>query len=171
MGGRDGEKEATLALRKAIHQSVRKFDQAYERNAFNKAIAFLRELTNVLEKAVENTAVSRAALVEGFQVIVQGLAPIVPHVTSELWSRLGRSESLIDAVWPVPDPGLALVEEVTIAVQVNGKMRGSFQAQVDAEKSFLEEEALTLPGVVRDMGGRPVRRIITIPNRIVNIVV
>jgi len=104
-------------------------------------------------------------------VIVQGLGPIIPHLTSELWGRLGHSVSLIDAPWPVSDPQLALIEEVAIAVQVNGKMRGSFSAPVDAEKSFLEEEALALPGVVRDMAGRPARRVITIPNRIVNIVI
>jgi len=170
MSERQGEAEPTLALRKTIHQSIRKFGQAYERNAFNKAIAFLRELTNALEKAADDSAVSRAALVEGINVILQGLGPIIPHLTSELWSRFGHSVSLVDAPWPVPNSGLASIEEVTIAVQVNGKTRGSFQAPMDAEKSFLEEEALVLPGVVRDMAGRPVRRVITIPNRIVNIV-
>lgn len=171
MSDRPGEADITLILRKTIHQSIRKFHQAYERNAFNKAIAFLRELTNGLEKAVENNSVSRAALVEGMNVIVQGLGPIVPHLTSELWSRLGHSVSLIDAPWPVSDPELALIEEATIAVQVNGKMRGSFSAPVDAEKVLLEEEAFALAGVVRDMAGRPARRVIIIPNRIVNIVV
>lgn len=168
---RSGEPEPTVSLRKNTHQSIRKFQQAYERNAFNKAIAFLRELTNTLEKAIENGAVSRAAMIEGLEVLIQGLSPIIPHLTSELWSRLGHSVSLVDAPWPVPDPALALIEEVIIAVQVNGKMRGSFQAPIDAEKSLLEQEALTLPGVVRDMAGQSARRIITIPNRIVNIVV
>ncbi|MBX9804608.1 MAG: leucine--tRNA ligase [Alphaproteobacteria bacterium] len=171
LADRKGETEPTLVLRKATHQSIRKFQQAYERNAFNKAIAFLRELTNTLEKAIENTAISREALIEGFEVVVQGLSPIVPHLTSELWSKLGHQVSLVDAPWPLADPTLAMIEEVTIAVQVNGKMRGSFQAAVDAEKSALEEEAQALPGVVRDIAGRPTKRIITIPNRIVNIVV
>lgn len=168
---REGEPEATLLLRKNTHQSIRKFQEAYDRNAFNKAIAYLRELTNALEKAVETEAISRESLVEGLTVLVQGLGPIVPHVTSELWGRLGHPQSLVDALWPVPDPALAALEEVTIAVQVNGKMRGSFQAAVDAEPSLLEEEALALPAVVRDMAGRTPRRMVTIPNRIVNIVV
>lgn len=171
LADRMGEPEPTIVLRKMIHQSIRKFQQAYERNAFNKAIAFLRELTNVLEKALETAAISRAALIEGVEVLVQGLGPIIPHLTSELWERLGHAESLVDAPWPVPDPELAMIEDVTIAVQVNGKMRGSFQAAVDTEKSLLEQEALTLPAVVRDMAGRLPRRMVTIPNRIVNIVV
>src|SRR5690606_15025313 len=75
MSDRKGEAEPTLILRKTIHQSIGKFDQAYGRNAFNKAIAFLRELTNALEKAVDDSSVSRAALVEGIEVIVQGLGP------------------------------------------------------------------------------------------------
>ncbi|MBM3469157.1 MAG: leucine--tRNA ligase [Alphaproteobacteria bacterium] len=168
---RQGEEESTLSVRKIIHQSIRKFQQAYERNAFNKAIAFLRELTNALEKAAEDVQVSREVLIEGMTVIVQGLNPIIPHLTSELWERLGHAVNMVNAPWPIPDPELAAVEEVTIAVQVNGKMRGSFPAAVDADKSFLEKEALALPAVVRDMAGRSPRRLITIPNRIVNIVV
>jgi leucyl-tRNA synthetase len=168
---RPGEQEPTVDLRKTIHQSLRKFQHAYERNTFNKAIAFLRELTNGLEKALESPTVSRKALIEGIEVLVQGLNPIIPHLTSEVWSRLGHTENLIDAPWPTLDPDLAMIEEVTIAVQVNGKMRGSFQAAVDTKPSLLEEEALTLPSVIRDMAGRLPRRMVTIPNRIVNIVV
>ncbi|MDF3034631.1 MAG: leucyl-tRNA synthetase [Alphaproteobacteria bacterium] len=170
LADRTGEPEPTLMARKFIHQSIRKFQQAYERNAFNKAIAFLRELTNALEKHLETEATSRTALIEGVEVLVRGLGPIIPHLASELWSRLGHTESLVDAPWPVPDPELAMVEEVTIAVQVNGKMRGSFQAAMDTEASLLEQEALKLPAIVKDMAGRVPRRMVTVPNRIVNIV-
>jgi leucyl-tRNA synthetase len=171
MVDRPGESEQTHLLRKMTHQSIRKFTQSYERNAFNKAIAYLRELTNALEKAADDDAISRFALREGVDVLVQGLSPIVPHLTSELWSRLGHTQTLVDAPWPVPDPELSMIEEVTIAVQVNGKMRGSFQAPVDADQSLLEQEALVIPAVVRDMAERSVKRMIVIPNRIVNIVV
>jgi leucyl-tRNA synthetase len=171
MADRPGEPEATHALRKLSHQSIRKFTQAYERNAFNKAIAFLRELTNALEKSAEDSAISLSALKEGFTILLQGLNPIIPHLSSELWDRLGQKESLVDKSWPVPDAELAAIEEVTIAVQVNGKTRGSFQATVDSDQSTLEQEALMIPAVIRDMAGRSVKRVITIPNRIVNIVV
>lgn len=168
---RPGEGEATMGMRKMTHRSIRKVQGAYDRNAFNKAIAFLRELTNALEKALEADAVGRQALVEGVEVLAQGLGPIVPHLASEIWSRLGHGESLAQAPWPEADPALAMVEEVTIAVQVNGKMRGSFQAAVDTQATFLEQEALALPAVAREMAGRPPRRMVTVPNRIVNIVV
>jgi len=168
---RAGEIGSTHILRKMIHQSICKFKQAYEKNAFNKAIAFLRELTNALDKVIEDVTVSRAAIIEGVSALVQGLGPVVPHLSSELWYRLGNSISLVNAPWPNADPELAAVKEVTIAVQVNGKMRGSFQVPVDSEKSFLEREALALAGVIRDMAGREPKRIITIPNRVVNVVV
>lgn len=171
MNQRAGDPEPTLALRKMTHQTIRKFTQAYERNAFNKAIAFLREMTNAIEKAAEDITVSHYALKEGFMIILQGLNPIIPHITSELWSRFEQEHSIVDAAWPIPDPELSAVEEVTIAVQVNGKTRGSFQAPVDADQSWLEQEALNIPGVIRDMAGRSAKRVITIPNRIVNIVV
>lgn len=168
---RIGEADPTLILRKNIHQSLMKFQNAYERNAFNKVIAFLRELTNALEKAVDHKGVSRAALREGIEILLQGLSPIIPHLTSELWSRMGKSDSLVNVSWPLADPNLSAIDDVTIAVQVNGKTRGSFQAPVDAEKSLVEEEALLIPAVIRDIAGRPIRRMVTIPNRIVNIVV
>ncbi|MBM3633508.1 MAG: leucine--tRNA ligase [Alphaproteobacteria bacterium] len=168
---RTGESEPTLNLRKNIHQSLMKFQNAYERNAFNKAIAFLRELTNALEKAVDHKGISRAALKEGIEILLQGLNPIIPHLTSELWSRMRKSDSLVNVSWPVADPNLSAIESATIAVQVNGKTRGSFQAPVDTEKSLVEAEALVIPAVIRDIAGRPIRRIVTIPNRIVNIVV
>jgi len=171
LADRAGEEIPTLGMRKMIHQSLVKIQRAYEKNAFNKAIAFLRELTNALEKAVDGVTVSRMALIEGVEILVQGLSPIVPHLASELWVRLGHAQRLVDVSWPIADPELSSVEEVTIAVQVNGKMRGSFQAAVDADTSLVEEEALAIPAVVRDMAGRPIRRMITIPNRIVNIVV
>jgi leucyl-tRNA synthetase len=171
MPERAGEAEPTLNLRKIIHQSILKFQQAFERNAFNKVIAFLRELTRALEDAIDDKCVSQSALKEGVKILVQGLNPIVPHITSELWSRLDHASSLIEAPWPVADPVLAAVEDVTIAVQVNGKMRGNFTIAVDSESALLEEQALVLPGVIKDMAGRAPRRIVVIPNRIVNIVV
>lgn len=166
-----GDIDQTQALRKNIHQTIRKFTQSYDRNSFNKAIAFLRELTNTLEKAAENKVVSRKSLIEGMEVLIKGLSPIVPHLTSELWNRLGHTQSLIDVDWPAADTELSSIEEVTIAVQVNGKMRGSFQAPVDSDQAFLEQEALTIPAVTRDIAGRAIKRMVTIPNRIVNIVV
>lgn len=170
MENRSGKPETGLILRKTIHQTIGKFHQAYEKNTFNKVIAFLRELTNALEKAVDHSDVSREVLQEGITVLLQGLNPIVPHLTNELWERLANKGTLGD-MWPLIDSELAMIEEVTIAVQVNGKMRGSFPMAVDADQSLLEEEALKLPTVVRDIGERPVRRIIIIPNRVVNIVV
>jgi leucyl-tRNA synthetase len=171
MPDRAGEAEPTLALRKIIHQSILKFQRAFEGNAFHKAIAFLRELTRALEEAIENKSISRPVLNEGVKILLQGLNPIIPHITSELWGRLDNTIGLLEAPWPVSDPVLSAVEEVTIAVQVNGKMRGSFTIAIDSENTLLEAQALALPAVIKDMAGRQPRRMVVIPNRIVNIVV
>ena len=169
--GSAGDSEETVKLRKVIHQALDKVHHAYVRNGFNKAIACLRELTHKLEGALSKSSASRPALVEGMKILIQGLHPVIPHVTSELWERFPEAAPLTGAPWPEADAGLTAIEEVTIVVQVNGKTRGSFQSPLGAEQDFLEKTALEIPSVMRDMRGRPARRIIIIPNRIINIVV
>lgn len=168
---REGEATVSLEVAKKTHQTIQKITQGYERNSFNKIIAFARELTRTLEEAVTNDAVSCQQLSASIKILIQMLAPLVPHITSEMWEQIGMADILIDVPWPVADPKLAALEEVTIAVQVNGKMRGSFVIAADSDEASLLAAALELPTVQKGMDGRPIRRHIIIPNRIVNIVV
>jgi leucyl-tRNA synthetase len=169
--GRPGKAEDSLMLSKKTHQLIQKITRSYEKNGFNKAIAFARELTRVLEDSVGDDTISYQQLSDSSKILIQILAPLIPHSASELWEKLGGVGLVIDAPWPHVDPSLAAMEEVTIAVQVNGKMRGSFVIASDSDEASLLEAAIGLSVVQKDMNGRPIRRHIIIPNRIVNIVV
>lgn len=160
-----------LPLRQLAHQMLAKWSEAYERQSFHKVIAFARELTNALEQAVDPENVSISTLRETLDILLLGLTPVIPHVTSELRAELTDIESALAPTWAQPDPTLIATTQVTIAVQVNGKMRGSFEIEVDAPESTVLEKALELPSVVRDITGKTIKKQIIVPNRIVNLVV
>ena len=171
---RVGIPEASLKFRRITHQSIQKITQSYEKNGFNKAIAFVRELTRDVEDGLINPEISGEALVEAVQVLLLGLCPIIPHITSEMWLRFKNkdaSDFIIDATWPLADPILVIQDEITIAVQVNGKMRGSILIPPGSQEEILIKTALTLPSVQREITGKGIRRTIVVPDRIVNIVV
>lgn len=165
------EPQASLIVLKTTHQTLEKTTRCYETQAFNKAIAFARELTRTLEDAVDKNEVTANVLRDCFGILLTMLFPIVPHITSELWEQLHPGPGLHTVFWPVVDPELASVESVTIAVQINGKLRGSFEAPLDTTQDILQEKALEIANVKREIAGRPLRRVIVIPNRIVNVVV
>lgn len=172
MQPREGIYDKSLILLKKTHQTILKVTDAYEKNGFNKIIAFARELTRDLEVAITDNDVSSAQLQVTAKILIQLLNPIIPHITSELWTILGAAqEMIIDSSWPKADPVLAAIDEVTIAVQVNGKTRGSFVIATDSEESEILKAALALPTVKKDIGERSIHRNIIIPNRIVNLVV
>ena len=97
-------------------------------------------------------------------------APMVPHLAEEAWAALGREGFVAEAQWPAADPALLVEEEVTIAVQVNGKLRDTLTAPKGAAKELLEEMALASEKVVRTLEGRPPRKVIVVPDRLVNLV-
>jgi leucyl-tRNA synthetase len=167
---RPGQEDQTENLCRSAHQTIIKFQSSYQRNAFNKVIAFGRELTRSLEEAVSDERTSSQAIKEGFYILLIGLGPLIPHITAELWQMVGQTSLLVDAKWPKADPKLARHTEVNIAVQVNGKMRGTFVIAADSDDAALLESALSLPAVRKDLNGRPLKRSIIIPNRIVNLV-
>ncbi len=166
---RVGQDEESLKLRKIAHQSIVKFAKGYDANGFNKVIAFARELTRDLEEAITTPAVSGAALSECAQILMMALNPMIPHLTSDMWQHLTGAH-LTDAAWPTVDAQLAAQTEVTIAVQVNGKMRGSFEVAADSDQDTLLGLAQELATVQRDLEGKTIRKTIVVPNRIVNIV-
>ena len=166
---RSGSQADSLKLRKTAHQYITKFTKGYDANGFNKVIAFARELTRELEDAVSQPNVSGVALVETAQILMMALNPMIPHLTSDMWHQI-TGTSMNQASWPEVDSQLAAETEVTIAVQVNGKMRGSFEAPVDSNQETLVSLAKNLATVQRDLEGKTIRKTIVVPNRIVNIV-
>ncbi|HKX07738.1 MAG TPA: class I tRNA ligase family protein, partial [Stellaceae bacterium] len=108
---------------------------------------------------------------EALEVLCKLIAPMMPHLAEALWAALGHQTLLAEERWPVADPALVAEERVTIAVQVNGKLRGTLELPRDTETAAAESAALALPTVARHLDGRAPRKVIIVPNRIVNVVV
>ncbi len=163
-----------LALRQLSHCTRAAFTQDLERFHLNRAIARIRELTNALEAVRLGEGASGAdvawALREGIETAVRLLNPMIPHITEELWERLGRTIPLVREPWAEADPTLLEATTVTLAVQVNGKLRGTITLPADADNAAAEAAARTDAGVLRALEGKIVRKVIVVPGKIVNIV-
>jgi leucyl-tRNA synthetase len=155
------------ALKRQIHRAVAEVTVELERLHFNKAVALIRELSN----AIEGQQPAPAVLREAIETVVRLIGPMTPHLAEELWERLGHATLLAETPWPVADPAWLAVELVTIAVQVNGKRRGEIALPPGSPKETAEAAALADPNVRRAIEGRPPRRVIVVPDRIVNVVV
>jgi leucyl-tRNA synthetase len=107
----------------------------------------------------------------GVETAVLLIGPMMPHLAEELWSQLGHDMPLTETPWPRADESLLVEETVTVGVQVNGKLRGTIELPIDADKETVESLALELDGVKRVMEGKPPRKVIVVPNKIVNVVV
>ncbi len=159
------------AVLRAVHQTVAAVTEDLERFRFNRAVAHVRELTNLLgdysDAGPAHDGIRRLA----FETAVQLIGPMMPHIAEEFWQMLGHSELLADAPWPKADPAYLVDETVTIAVQIKGKLRGTIEMPRDADKTAVEDAALALDAVRRVTEGNPPQRVIVVPNKIVNVVV
>jgi leucyl-tRNA synthetase len=175
---RDAVDPATLnpaqkAMRRQLHETIAKVgDDIGRRRNFNTAIASMMELLNALSKFDDMSDAGRALRHEALEAMVLLLNPFTPHTSHALWQVLGHGETLIEDVpWPQADPAALVRDSVTLAVQVNGKLRGTLEAALDAPREQLEAAARALPGVVAAIGDKAVRKVIVVPGKIVNIVV
>ena len=159
------------AARRIVHKTIDGFGDDVEKFRFNKAVARVRELTNALAELDGKGAGEGWVLREGYETLVKLIGPMMPHLGEELWQGLGHSELLTESPWPEADPALVVDESVVVAVQVNGKLRAQLPLPRDAAKEIAEEAALSDANVQRAMEGKPVRKLIYVPNRIVNVVV
>jgi leucyl-tRNA synthetase len=142
-----------------------------ERFHFNKGVARLYELANAIEAFRPGSDADLWALRETLDIFVRLLGPMTPHLGEELWQLLGGEGLLADAPWPSPEAALLADDEVTMGVQVNGKLRGTLRLAKDSAREATEAAALALPETQRAMAGKPARKIVVVPNRIINIVV
>jgi len=161
---------ALAALRRQTHKTVASVTDDLDKFRFNRAVARIRELTNALEDIPETEPGAGAALREGLEAATRLIGPMMPHLAEEMWQTLGHTTLLADQPWPAADPDLARDESVTIAVQVNGKLRGTIDLPRDAASGEVEEAALALPQVVRFLDGRAPKKVVVVPNRIVSVV-
>ncbi|PTQ13388.1 leucine--tRNA ligase [Sphingomonas oleivorans] len=152
-------------LDKRLHRTVAGVATDIEALSFNKAVAKIYELANAIEKAKPSASRDAAA-----RTLIRIVAPMIPHVAEEAWARIGGEGLIADAAWPEVDPALLVDDEVTIAVQMNGKLRDTLTAPKGMDKAALEALALGSDRIVRLLEGKEPRKVIVVPDRLVNIV-
>jgi leucyl-tRNA synthetase len=165
-----------LELRRRTHRTIKKCTEAFEGELkFNTGIAALMELVNALYGLEPRSDADRAAVREALVALATLLAPFAPHAAEELWHEVlgaaARDRLLADAPWPSFDPALVAADTVTIAVQVNGKLRGEVQASVSAGEAEVRALAEAEERVRAHMAGKTVRKVVFVPKRLINFVV
>lgn len=166
----------TETVLKAIHRNTDQIGKELEGLRFNRAVALIYELTNALSKFMGETNqsptnASLAALKTGMSNLVQLIAPMMPHLAETCWQELGYEELVCDTPWPTIDETYLSDNTVTMPVQVNGKRRGEVTVPIDSPKNMVEKEALSLDAITRILEGKTPKKVIVVPNRIVNVVV
>jgi leucyl-tRNA synthetase len=163
-----------LALRRTVHRSLAAMADNIEALRFNVAVANVYELVNAAAPIVGTSQNPDPALGwalrEALERLTCGVAPMMPHLAEECWQALGHDGLVAEADWPVADPALLVEDSVTIAVQVNGKRRDELTIARDADNAAVERAALALKNVEKAIDGKPVRKVIVVPGKIVNIV-
>jgi len=154
-----------LALKRKLHRTIATAGEAIDGLQFNKAIAQLYELTSAIEKAPPS-----ATRHEAVRALVLLVAPAAPHLAEECWAALGESGMAVDAAWPSFDPALLVDDQVTLAIQVNGKLRDTLSVPRGLDRTAAEELALASDKIQRLLNGAAPRKVIVVPDRLVNIV-
>ena len=164
--------DAQRDLRRLAHQTLAKVtDDMGRRRTFNTAIAAVMELLNAVGRFDDLSAQGRAVTQEALELAVLMLSPIVPHATHVLWGELGHAGALVDESWPEPDPAALRQDSIEIVVQVNGKLRSRLSLPVGADEGQAREAALADANVAKFVGDKPVRKLIYVPGKLVNVVV
>ncbi|MBA4755733.1 MAG: leucine--tRNA ligase [Sphingobium sp.] len=154
------------ALDRKLHQTIDGIAKDIEALSFNKAVAKIYELANAVEKAAPSA--SRNAAIRALALLV---APMTPHLAEEAWADMGETGLIADAAWPMVDPALLVDDEVTIACQVMGKLRDTITVPKGTAKDELERLALAAPNVMRILDGATPKKVIVVPDRLVNLVI
>ena len=164
---------AGKAIRRQLHETIQKVTDDYARRySFNTAIAAVMELLNAMSKYDEAGDSARALRQEVFEAVALVLNPITPHTSHALWQVLGHPETVLETLpFPAVDPAALVRDSLTLAVQVNGKLRGTIEVPAAADKAAIEAMALAEPNVVKFIEGQAVKKVIIVPGKIVNIVV
>ena len=163
------EKE-NLVIKK-IHQSIKDITEGIESFRFNVCIAKLYELTNMITKLDTKTDFEKSLKFYGLEILAQLISPFAPHHAEEVWSLLGHKTLICNKEWPKFDKKFLSVKQISIGVQINGKLRGNISYNKSAKKEEIQELALSLLSVKNKLGSNKPKKIIIVPERIVNIVV
>ncbi|MCV2867209.1 leucine--tRNA ligase [Defluviimonas sp. WL0002] len=154
-------------LLRAMHKTIAEVTTGIEGFAFNKAVAKLYEFTNTFAKSDASAAAKRTAML----TMAQLMSPMVPHLSEDIWSMLGGSGLVAGAPWPKADPAMLVEDSVTLPIQINGKRRAEITVPKDMPPAEVEKIALADESVIKFLAGQPVKKLIVVPGRIVNVVV
>jgi leucyl-tRNA synthetase len=159
--------DATLELRRATHRAIAAVTDDLNALRFNRAVAQIYSLANAIQGS---TGASAAARREAVETLVLLIGPMMPHLGETCWRELGKTLLVASARWPVADPQLVASDTIVIAVQVNGKRRGEIEIARGSAEEAVKQTALSLDAVQRALQGKSPRRVIVVPDRIVNVV-
>jgi leucyl-tRNA synthetase len=172
---------SALAVRKAAHGALARVSEDIERLRFNRCVAHIYELANTLSAAIGEVSTKRDltpdfawAMREAADILVKLFHPMMPHLAEECWVRLGHAPGTTSLIaeepWPKVEPALLIENTITLPVQVNGKKRADVTVARDAENSAIETAVLALDAVKRALDGKAPKKVIVVPQRIVNVV-
>jgi leucyl-tRNA synthetase len=181
----DGASAPAAALRRDMHGLLRQVSHDYERLQYNTVVSGAMKMLNAIEDAalgetvadaaVHQTAAADAAvLAEAFGILLRTLYPAAPHITHALWQELGLQRvhgEIIDAPWPQVDAAALVQDEIELVLQIGGKLRGSIRVPAGADRAAIEAAALAAPEFARFGEGRPAKKVVVVPGRLVNVVV
>ncbi|MBM3508641.1 MAG: leucine--tRNA ligase [Alphaproteobacteria bacterium] len=167
---------AATALRRATHKTIAAVTKCMEDFHYNRAVAAVHELSNAVQEfcaavGPHATAADAWAHREALEAVALLVGPMMPHLAEEMWQRLGRRTLVAETPWPQHDPALVIDDVVTIAVQVMGKLRATLELARDLSEAEVRSAALANDSVVKAIAGKAVRKVIVVPNRVVNVVV
>ncbi len=164
--------KAQQAMRLKVHQTIEKVTQDIGvRQTFNTAIAAMMELTNGISKFNDDSNNGMAIRQEAWSSLVKMISPFAPHMAQALWAAMGHSTILCDEMWPKVDPAALIQDEIEMVVQVNGKLRAKLSVAADASKAEIEALALADENVQKFVADKTIRKVIVVPNRLINVVV
>ena len=163
------------AVSKATHKTLKAVGEDIGKLSFNKAVARLYELVNAIQAPAatlgqDTDPALKPALRQALETLVVMIGPMMPHLAEECWAELGGKGFVANQKWPDFDPALVVDNEITYPVQVNGKKRGDLTIARDADQATVEKAALALDTVLKALDGKPPRKVIVVPQRIVNVV-
>ena len=159
----------SIQILKEIHKTISLVSNDYEKFKFNRAIARIRELTNIFSDIEKK--ISTWVIRNGLETIIQIISPITPHLAEELWEKLGHEVLLIKTPWPTLKKDLLIKETVILAIQINGKLKATTSAQTDTNEKELGDLAMSLPKIKESLKGKKIKRTIYVPNKVINFVI
>ena len=176
-------------LRRTIHSILSQMNYDYGRMQFNTVASGAMKMFNALEStlnalmsfephvAVKRSSgdepsgyLRRAAFIEGLGILLRVLYPVTPHICDYLWRQLGYGDDILKASWPEPDEGALVQDEIELVLQINGKLRGNVRVAADADRAAIEATALAHEAAQKHIAGKPVKKVVVVPGRLVNVV-